>query len=836
MGKEKIIGTENEHASAAPLDTPGDTGEVAKALEDLQQSYSRKLPQKIWLIKDLWQKLIHVDWNEEAFRSLHRLIHSLAGSGRTFGFDELGELAKKFDRYLNSLHTRNRLPDEHDRQQISTLIEQLARLAQRKQGPPSCNDASFNTNASAVRDSLIYIVDDDEDLARYLSTLLSAAGFSVLTFPDPQLARDSIGENTPDLVIMDIMFPDSGVRGFDLVEEIRRCAGRRMPVIFLSGRTDLSGRLSAIRAGGDAYFKKPIDFDALVAKIDELISASHEEKYRLLVVDDDKELSEHYALTLKKAGMICETLNNPITIMQCIEQFQPHAVIMDLHMPQYNGLELTSVLRQDEDLYALPIIFVTSEAGEDYKTQALGLGVNDYLAKPVADDALIEAVYKQVRCARRLRSKINSLTKNNLGTGLVNREYFLSRLESAVSYSREQGAYFSVLDIMIDHYEIVKEKIGRAWIDEANKQIALRISTLLSGSDIATVGADGVFMVLTENRSADELLQLGKRISDNIAESKVQLGDQQISVTCSIGVVELDGSANSLRELLVQAQAASLYAANGGGEKVALQPTPQADDTQQSASLHQEVLDNMHKRSFKLVYQPIISLDDSGSERYETLLRMISAEERIILPAQFMPILEQERLLADVDRWVIENAINSLSGDSHARINSDLFVKISAATLQSKLLLPLISNALSGGRIIGDGRVVFSMGEKDVVTHSKDVLTFAQGVKTLRCGFAIDHFGTTDASVRLLEEIPVDYVKLRDTVLNDFMVNDEKRKQVVELIAQAKNRGVEVIACSIENPASISALWNMGARYFQGYFIKEPDSGLKYDFSDASVQ
>ena len=110
---------------------------------------------------------------------------------------------------------------------------------------------------------------------------------------------------------------------------------------------------------------------------------------------------------------------------------------------------------------------------------------------------------------------------------------------------------------------------------------------------------------------------------------------------------------------------------------------------------------------------------------------------------------------------------------------------------------------------------------------------FIKDLEKLNCGLSVDHFGVTDSSLRIIDQIKPSYVNIRGSVLDGLIVSQKKQAYVRQLLNHAKDNNVIVIASSIEDPATLTYLFSIGIRYFQGYFIQEPSGVLEYNFQNA---
>src|SRR5437763_9927784 len=158
--------------------------------------------------------------------------------------------------------------------------------------------------------------------------------------PELKLA---LAQATPAAIIMDIVFPEGDLAGTTAMTEIQMSRERAIPVVFISARTDLLARVTAVQAGGDAYFAKPVIISELIEKLNDLTGREIPDPFRILVVDDSTTISAFHSAILEQAGMLTAVVTDPLQIMQPLVEFRPDMILMDIQMPHCSGLELAKV-------------------------------------------------------------------------------------------------------------------------------------------------------------------------------------------------------------------------------------------------------------------------------------------------------------------------------------------------------------------------------------------------------------------------------------------------------------------------------------------------------------
>jgi diguanylate cyclase (GGDEF)-like protein len=551
-----------------------------------------------------------------------------------------------------------------------------------------------------------------------------------------------------------------------------------------------------------------------------------------MIVDDDEELSAYYALILRKAGMEVSVINKPVKVLETLEQFNPDILLMDMYMPDYNGMELASVIRQEDKYIALPIVFVSAEGSKDVHEQAFRLGVDDFIVKPVIGDKLVETIRRQVKRARKLNLKISKLSKFDSKTSLANRQYFLEQLEFALTTTEDHASKPALIDISLQNIDTIVDRVGLEWVESLNQQIANIIVSNINPQDLATQFSEQVYMVLTHAQDQEQTFEVVQSLRDTIVNSSLHVGGHNFKINCNLSVIPLSDKITNLHTLLSHAVELSEAANRKGENNFVISERKWDSSDRPLQTINEDTISHaLENNNFKLAYQPIINLDNNSDEKYEVLLRLHDEKGKVLLPHQFFPLVKEKKLIPQLDRWVIEHAISALANNTHTRGSTDIFIKVSFESMHDPMLLPRISNSITSSGLPGEKRIVFEINEKDLMIDKNSIVEFCIQVRKLKCGISITNYGQSLQDFEVFKLLPVDYVKLHGSCLESILVDQDKQQTIKQLIDEALHNKVQIIAGTIEDPATLSLLWDLGARFFQGYFINEPDFSLDYDFA-----
>ena len=382
-----------------------DKNSALEKLAKLQQLFHEQLPDKLCQFEKYWLQLRQGDKDDTALINLHRAAHSLAGAAGTFGAIAVGAAARELEIELKPL--LNPGQDQSvgvDAERVNVIDEIIVKLLQVAQQwhPNEPPQIAPNIEKEAKRNlnDLIYLLEDDALQAEGIRASLVQNDFQLRCFTRLADFEAACEEQLPAAVVMDMVLTEGDTAGAEAIETLKQRFPVCPPVVFISVRTDIEARLAAARAGAVRYFSKPLDLAALTQTLNGLTRQIQTSPYHVLVIDDDEQLLEYYATILRQAGMDVRTLNKPLDGLVVLEEYQPDLVLMDVYMPDCSGPELAQVIRQDDNWAQMPIMFLSTESDLSRQLNAMNLGGDDFLTKPVAPGHLVSAVTARARRAR----------------------------------------------------------------------------------------------------------------------------------------------------------------------------------------------------------------------------------------------------------------------------------------------------------------------------------------------------------------------------------------------------------------------------------------------------
>ncbi|MFQ5642188.1 MAG: putative bifunctional diguanylate cyclase/phosphodiesterase [Thiogranum sp.] len=441
-------------------------------------------------------------------------------------------------------------------------------------------------------------------------------------------------------------------------------------------------------------------------------------------------------------------------------------------------------------------------------------------------------IRNQVAASAELEQKLKYLSKQDMVTGLFNRQYFMEELELAVTDALSGSTGAAILYLLMDNFRDIKDNIGIGAADMVINDIAELLREHCDEHDIAARFGDHSFTILRRDCDPGSIQALGETLRQAIEDHIADVEGQSVTTTCSIGMSVVAESTPSAHEVISRADLACEVARSSGGNKIHLH-NPVVDEKigkERDQQMHTLIKTALEENQFQLLYQPIVSLQGGGGENYEVLLRMQNDEGEHILPSQFLPLAEQTGQMSEIDHWVIKNAVQKLAEHRSQGAETRFFIKVAAATLTDEELPAFIHECMKEARLPGDA-LVFEIAEKHAGQQLKHARNFVRTLQQLHCSTTLEHFGASPNSFQLLKHLPVDFLKIDGSFIHNLASDTDNQAMVKSILDTAKSMNKQCIAEYVQDAHSLAVLWQSGIHFIQGNFLQEPSEALDYDFS-----
>jgi diguanylate cyclase (GGDEF)-like protein/PAS domain S-box-containing protein len=451
-------------------------------------------------------------------------------------------------------------------------------------------------------------------------------------------------------------------------------------------------------------------------------------------------------------------------------------------------------------------------------------------AAPIRDRGgkLIGAVmvFHDVSQERRLQRALAYQATHDALTGLINRREFESRLNDALQAARDDASISHVLMYLdLDQFKVVNDTCGHQAGDRLLKQITGVVQTRIRTTDVlARLGGDEFGVLL-----ADCTLETASRIAENLRQAirdfRFVWQDRVMNVGVSIGLAEINGSAETLAAVMSAADVACYSAKDSGRNRVQTYKQGRAPERHREMQWVSRINQACDDDRLELLCQTIVPIR-SGVEKlrqFELLLRMRDEKGELVQPAEFIPAAERFNLMPAIDRWVVHQACSRLAYRRSDTVRRPymLAINISATTLNDEQFLDFVLSELASTDV-SPGALCFELTEAAAMTSLAAATHFIRELRDRGCRFSLDDFGSGLSSFIFLKNLPVDYLKIDGQFMHN-VTRDHIDRSMVEAIAQiGETMGIRTIAERVDSAEVLAQLADIGIQYAQGHYIGAP--------------
>jgi len=421
-------------------------------------------------------------------------------------------------------------------------------------------------------------------------------------------------------------------------------------------------------------------------------------------------------------------------------------------------------------------------------------------------------------------------------TGLPNRKLLTERINEAVARSGRLGTQLAVVFLDLDQFKAVNDTMGHRAGDVLISKMAERIRSTIRGSDtVARFGGDE-FVILLEDTSYDGVSILAERILRQI-ERPTDIYGAKAQVSASAGIVLGDG-ASSIDELLRYADVAMYRAKNDGRSRYQIFDKEMQKWVANRQDLEISLQQAIENDELEAWFQPLVDMKDGVVKGFETLARWRRPNLGLVPPAEFISVAEDIGLVADIDFWMLEQAIKQTAKWSHLDQGISISANISGSSLGHLGYARKVKDLIAESQV-EPTRIILEITESMFVGDHSLIAAELEELRQFGVKIAIDDFGTGYSSFQYLRELPIDMLKIDRKFVSMAEHSQLADARIVESIAElAHALGLKVTAEGVESLEQAKALAALGIDYGQGYLFNKPlpaadaSSRIGYQFCD----
>jgi diguanylate cyclase (GGDEF)-like protein len=584
---------------------------------------------------------------------------------------------------------------------------------------------------------------------------------------------------------------------------------------------------------------------------------------RILIVDDIEDNRTILRRRFQRHAFEVIEASSGLEALNLIASQEFDLVLLDVMMPGIDGVETLRRIRSERSASTLPVIMVTAKSESENVVEALELGANDYVTKPVdfavalarvntqvarrraelrvvaankalssanenleknvADrTALLLGLYQKLRAEMAVREEADArslhLAYHDPLTGLGNRLLFKEQLEKALKEVWEQPNPVAILFIGLDRFKGINDTLGHSIGDQVLKSTASRIRDALPANcRLARFGGDEFAVLQIGAQQPASAIPLAREIMDAVGRPSV-IDGYDVTVTAGVGIAVADAGSVTVENFLRNADIAMHGAKSKGPNSLRMFDPEMEAILQARSALERDMRIGIAENHFRVFYQPLVNLRSQKVTSFEALLRWEHPERGRVLPSDFIPLAEETGLIVRLGEWVLRTACSEAMGWAE-----DISVSVNLSPVQFAKgdLVATVINALASTGLPAH-RLELEVTESILLERTDRNIGILDQLHELGVRIVLDDFGTGYSSIGYLRNFSFDKLKIDQSFVRDLLADERSLAIVRAIVGLGSSFGITTTAEGVENADQEKCLHSEGCTEVQGYLYSKP--------------
>lgn len=409
-------------------------------------------------------------------------------------------------------------------------------------------------------------------------------------------------------------------------------------------------------------------------------------------------------------------------------------------------------------------------------------------------------------------------------TGLATRTLLKDRLSHAIQSAVRDGRKLALFMLGLDRFKYVNDSMGQEAGDKVLREIGERISKCVRSSDtVSRIGGDVFGLLATDPERIEDPGFLARRLLDAVA-APLKILDQDLFLTASIGIGIFPHDADNANLLLANTETAMRQAKLQARNQFRYYSGEYNQIASRRLLLEAELRRAITRGEFELHYQPRVDIESRRIVGAESLLRWRHPDRGLVMPCEFLFVLEETGLIQTVGYWVLQESMQALRRWSAQSLPAlRLAVNLSARQFHEKQLSEKIQQIADNvGLDLSEQRLELEITESLLMDDIGTTRKLLQQLHEMGLKIAIDDFGTGYSALSYLITFPLDYLKIDKSFVDHIHTTDDAKAIVEAIVSLSYSLHLNVIAEGVETREQLTALQSLGCKQYQGYLFARP--------------
>jgi len=554
-------------------------------------------------------------------------------------------------------------------------------------------------------------------------------------------------------------------------------------------------------------------------------------KPKILIVDDHHANIVSLKVILKKLDAELLSAESGNETLALVLEEEISLILLDVNMPEMDGFEVASFLKEDEQTKHIPIIFVTAmDRSNTNNTKGYNAGAVDFIYKPIDPFILLSKVgvfldlwklryglIKEIEERSKKEHEVSFLSGHDMLTGLCNRRKFHDHLTHEINRAQRSKEKLALIFLDLDGFKKINDSLGHNAGDYLLQKLSEAFKKEIRDSDLlARYGGDEFVVLFTNVKDENVII---KRIQSliKVASEKIFYKTHELKVSASIGVAMYPEHASTDTELLSSADTAMYLAKEEGKNCFRFYTQALNEKLKRNLDLDKYLQHALKNDEFELYFQPVIDLQANKVIGAESLIRwQKNPHLGFVSPEEFIGIAEANGTIHDIGLWVLEETLKLM--DEHPTLR----MAINASSLQfmNNRLYDALKVNIDKGRLNPE-HLEIEITERLLLDNLDTPESRLNDISNLGFSLSIDDFGTGYSSLSYLRNCPVNTVKIDKSFVSNLP--DYSNEALCNaILAMAKALDLNVVAEGIETEYQKDFLRDAGCNMSQGYLFAKP--------------
>jgi diguanylate cyclase (GGDEF)-like protein/PAS domain S-box-containing protein len=408
-------------------------------------------------------------------------------------------------------------------------------------------------------------------------------------------------------------------------------------------------------------------------------------------------------------------------------------------------------------------------------------------------------------------------------TGLPNRQLFRDRITQSIARAQRKNRPVAVVVLNLDGFKLVNNGHGHAAGDQVLIQVAERMIACVTAYDsVSRLGADEFAIVLSNIERIEEVVPVLQRVLHRLAEPFDLPDGDEVFVSATAGVSIFDADGGDAHTLIKNAELAMHRAREKGRNLYEFFTSEMNQRGLERVQLERGLRRALERGEFLLHYQPKVSAATGKLRGAEAVLRWQHPERGLVLPGEFIPILEETGLIVPVGMWVLETACQQLRRWERAGTHVES-VGINLSPRQfEQLHFDAHMRRIIDASGLAPGKIELEITESVLMHDPAQAIQTLTRLKQAGVSVAVDDFGTGYSGLSYLKQLPLDSLKIARNFISNITHDSDDAAIALAVISLAHNLGLKVVAEGVENEGQARFLAAHRCDFLQGFYFSGP--------------